>query len=691
MNQFSRNLMLWAIIVLAMVMLFNMFQQPQAGLQRVPYTEFLSKVDGGQVLSVTIQGHTLIGKTSDNKSIQAYAPQDAGLVSRLIEKKVEIKAEPPEESPWYMTLLASWFPMLLLIGVWIFFMRQMQSGSGKAMNFGRSRARMLNQESARVTFIDVAGVDEAKEELSEVVEFLSNPKKFTRLGGRIPKGVLLVGPPGTGKTLLARAVAGEAGVPFFSISGSDFVEMFVGVGASRVRDLFVQGKKNAPCLIFIDEIDAVGRQRGAGLGGGHDEREQTLNQLLVEMDGFESNEGVILIAATNRPDVLDPALLRPGRFDRQVVVPTPDLRGRRRILEVHTKRTPLDPDVDLEVLARGTPGFSGADLENLVNEAALQAAKLNQDKLDMRDFEFAKDKVLMGRERRSLILSDEEKRITAYHEGGHALAARLLPGSDPVHKVTIIPRGRALGVTMQLPEEDRHGYSRSYLKNNLVVLLGGRVAEELIFDDITTGASNDIERVTRMARKMVCEWGMSEAVGTLSIGETGEEVFIGREWVQNKNFSEDTARLVDSEVKRIVEEAHARCRKILQDNEKVLHRIARALLDRETITGDDLDLLMDNKELPPLDINGKPLKSSRLGGSHQDKGGDFVLEPDDAGQKTSGDAAAADAMGQTPPAASEESDPPRPDPATTPAPEHADHAGQTDLKDPADHAKQDRK
>ena len=683
--------MLWAIIVLAMVMLFNMFQQPQAGLQRVPYTEFLSKVDEGQVLSVTIQGHTLIGKTSDNKSIQTYAPQDAGLVNRLIEKKVEIKAEPPEESPWYMTLLVSWFPMLLLIGVWIFFMRQMQSGGGKAMSFGRSRARMLNQESARVTFADVAGVDEAKEELSEVVEFLSNPKKFTRLGGRIPKGVLLVGPPGTGKTLLARAVAGEAGVPFFSISGSDFVEMFVGVGASRVRDLFVQGKKNAPCLIFIDEIDAVGRQRGAGLGGGHDEREQTLNQLLVEMDGFESNEGVILIAATNRPDVLDPALLRPGRFDRQVVVPTPDLRGRRRILEVHTKRTPLDPDVDLEVLARGTPGFSGADLENLVNEAALQAAKLNQDKLDMRDFEFAKDKVLMGRERRSLILSDEEKRITAYHEGGHALTARLLPGSDPVHKVTIIPRGRALGVTMQLPEEDRHGYSRSYLKNNLVVLLGGRVAEELIFDDITTGASNDIESVTRMARKMVCEWGMSEAVGTLSIGETGEEVFIGREWVQNKNFSEDTARLVDSEVKRIVEEAHARCRKLLQDNEETLHRIARALLDRETITGDDLDLLMENKELPPLDINGKPLKSSRPGGpQNRDKGGDFVLEPDDAGQETSGDAAAADAMGQTPPA-TPETDPSRPEPATTPTPEQADHAGQADLKDPADHAEQDKK
>ncbi|SCM74311.1 ATP-dependent zinc metalloprotease FtsH [uncultured Desulfovibrio sp.] len=609
-NQMSRNLMLWAIIVLAMVMLFNMFQQPQGVMQRVPYSDFLNQVEGGQILSVTMQGHTLTGKTSDGKTVQTYAPQDLGLVNRLIEKKVEVKAEPPEEQPWYMTLLVSWFPMLLLVGVWIFFMRQMQGGGGKAMNFGRSKARMLSQDSVRVTFADVAGIDEAKDELAEVVEFLSNPKKFTRLGGRIPKGVLLVGPPGTGKTLLARAVAGEAGVPFFSISGSDFVEMFVGVGASRVRDLFVQGKKNAPCLIFIDEIDAVGRQRGAGLGGGHDEREQTLNQMLVEMDGFESNEGVILIAATNRPDVLDPALLRPGRFDRQVVVPTPDLRGRRRILEVHTKRTPLSGDVDLDVLARGTPGFSGADLENLVNEAALQAAKLNQDRLDMHDFEYAKDKVLMGRERRSLILSDDEKRITAYHEGGHALAARLLPGADPVHKVTIIPRGRALGVTMQLPEEDRHGYSRSYLRNTLVVLLGGRVAEELIFDDITTGASNDIERVTRMARKMVCEWGMSEAVGTLAIGETGEEVFIGREWVQNKNFSESTARLVDAEVKRIVDEAHSRCTELLKDNVEVLHRIAQALLDRETITGEELDLLLEDKELPPLDTNGKPMKYS---------------------------------------------------------------------------------
>ncbi len=602
MNQFTRNLTLWAIIALAMVMLFNMFQQPQSSSQQISYTEFLRQVDSGEITQVTIQGKNLIGHTVNGKNVQTYAPPDGGLVNRLMEKKVSIKAEPLEDQPWYMTLLISWFPMLLLIGVWIFFMRQMQGGGGKAMSFGRSRARLLNEEQGRVTFQDVAGVDEAKEELSEVVEFLSNPKKFTRLGGRIPKGVLLVGPPGTGKTLLARAVAGEAGVPFFSISGSDFVEMFVGVGASRVRDLFTQGKKNAPCLIFIDEIDAVGRQRGAGLGGGHDEREQTLNQLLVEMDGFESNEGVILIAATNRPDVLDPALLRPGRFDRQVIVPTPDLQGRRHILEVHTRRTPLSDDVKLDTLARGTPGFSGADLENLVNEAALQAAKANDESLTMAHFEWAKDKVLMGRERRSLILSDEEKRITAYHEAGHALAARLLPKTDPVHKVTIIPRGRALGVTMQLPEEDRHGYSRNYLKNTLVVLLGGRVAEELIFDDITTGAGNDIERVTRTARKMVCEWGMSDALGPLAIGETGEEVFIGREWVQNKNFSEETARLVDAEVKSIVNEARSHCHDLLQENIKILHAIAEALLERETITGEDLELIFTGKPLPPLDL-----------------------------------------------------------------------------------------
>ena len=601
MNQFTRNLLLWGIISLAMVIVFNLFSQPQpASQQRLTYSEFLRQADRGEIAEAAIQGNTISGKTRDGKPFQIYAPEDPGLVDKLIAQKVEVRAEPPEESPWYVTLLLSWFPMLLFVGVWVFFMRQMQGGAGRAMSFGRSRARLLNQEQGKVTFEDVAGVDEAKEELSEVVDFLSNPRKFTRLGGRIPKGVLLVGPPGTGKTLLARAVAGEAGVPFFSISGSDFVEMFVGVGASRVRDLFTQGKKNAPCLIFIDEIDAVGRQRGAGLGGGHDEREQTLNQLLVEMDGFESNEGVILIAATNRPDVLDPALLRPGRFDRQVVVPTPDVKGRLKILEVHTRKTPLADNVNLEVIARGTPGFSGAALENLVNEAALQAARAGQETVNMRDFEYAKDKVLMGKERRSLILSDDEKRITAYHEGGHALVAKLLPGTDPVHKVTIIPRGRALGVTMQLPEADRHSYSKDYLNNNLMVLLAGRVAEELVFNAITTGAGNDIERATNRARRMVCEWGMSDVIGPMAVGEQGEEVFIGREWAHSRNFSEDTARVVDAEVKKFVENARDRCHALLTEHMDLLHALAAALLERETITGEDIDLLIKGEPLPPF-------------------------------------------------------------------------------------------
>lgn len=616
MNQFSRNLMLWAVISLAMVVLFTMFSQPQLQQQPIAYSDFIAQVDRGEIAEARIQGDSISGKTVNGTAYQTFAPNDPGLVEHMLERNVLIKAEPPEEPPLLMSLLISWFPMLLLLGVWIFFMRQMQGGGGKAMSFGRSRARMITQEQGRVTFADVAGVDEAKEELSEVVEFLSNPRKFTRLGGRIPKGVLLVGPPGTGKTLLARAVAGEAGVPFFSISGSDFVEMFVGVGASRVRDLFLQGKKNAPCLIFIDEIDAVGRQRGAGLGGGHDEREQTLNQLLVEMDGFESNEGVILIAATNRPDVLDPALLRPGRFDRQVVVPTPDLRGRQHILNVHARRTPLSDDVNTEVLAKGTPGFSGADLENLVNEAALQAAKLNKDVVNMTDFEYAKDKVLMGKERRSLILSDDEKRITAYHEAGHTLAAIMLPGTDPIHKVSIIPRGRALGVTMQLPEEDRHGYSRKFLRNNLVVLLAGRVAEELVMDDITTGAGNDIERASKMARKMVCEWGMSEAVGPQSIGEQGEEVFLGREWGHTSSVSEETARLVDGEIKSLLEEARSRCHVILSENLELLHTLAASLLERETLTGDEVQRLRKGETLPPL----PPLASATPGATPENRG-----------------------------------------------------------------------
>jgi len=632
--------MLWAAISLVMVVLFNLFNQPQAPSSKLNYSNFIEKVNKGEVASVKIQGQRILGVTSDGQRFTTYAPEDPALVGELIKNKVQVEAEADEESPWY-AMLMSWFPMLLLVGVWVFFMRQMQSGNGRAMSFGRSRARMITQETTRVTFDDVAGVDEAKEELSEVVQFLSDPKKFTRLGGRIPKGVLLIGSPGTGKTLLARAVAGEAGVPFFSISGSDFVEMFVGVGAARVRDLFVQGKKNAPCLIFIDEIDAVGRQRGAGLGGGHDEREQTLNQLLVEMDGFESNEGVILIAATNRPDVLDPALLRPGRFDRQVIVPTPDLRGRQRILEVHSKKTPLSEGVDLETLARGTPGFTGADLENLVNEAALQAAKVGKNHVDMEDFEQAKDKVLMGKERRSLILSDEEKKTTAYHEAGHALAAIKLPGTDPIHKVSIIPRGRALGVTQQLPVDERHNYSKDFLINNLVVLMGGRVAEELVLNQLTTGASNDIERATAMARNMVCKWGMSEALGPLAYGEKDDEIFLGRELVHHKNFSEETSRRIDAEVRKFVEEAHQKAKDLLSENLEVLHAIAEALLERETISGEDISRLMKGEKLPPMEPKTPPAASAapetgRQSKRDADEGAaqsaedraEFSLEPD---------------------------------------------------------------
>ena len=606
MNSFAKNLLVWVTIMLVMIVLFNLFNQPAAPQLKVSYTDFLMKVDQGEILQVKIQGHKISGVLVGDKRFVTYSPNDPTLVQKLIKNKIEVVAEPEEDSPWYMTLFISWFPMLLLVGVWIFFMRQMQGGGGSggrggAMSFGRSKARMLNEETAKVTFQDVAGVDEAKEELSEIVQFLSEPKKFTRLGGRIPKGVLLIGSPGTGKTLLARAVAGEAGVPFFSISGSDFVEMFVGVGASRVRDLFAQGKKNAPCLIFIDEIDAVGRQRGAGLGGGHDEREQTLNQLLVEMDGFESNEGVILIAATNRPDVLDPALLRPGRFDRQVVVPTPDVRGRAHILNVHTRKTPLAEEVDLDVIARGTPGFSGADLENLVNEAALYAAKNNQDYVNMIDFEEAKDKVLMGRERRSLLLNDKEKETTAYHEAGHALIAKLLANTDPVHKVTIIPRGRALGVTQQLPVDDRHNYSKRYLEDTLVMLLGGRVAEELILNQMTTGASNDIERATKMARSMVCQWGMSDKLGPMTFGETNDQVFLGKEFGHSKDFSEDTSRLIDSEVRRIIDTAHEQAKTLLSENKESLHKLAAALLERETISGDEIDTLINGGDLPPLE------------------------------------------------------------------------------------------
>jgi len=623
-NNFMKNLILWATISLVMVALFNMFNNPQPVRNQINYSQFLNKVKQGDVVAVQIQGKKITGRFINDEKFRTVAPDDPNLVQTLLDKGIQIEAKPQEESPWYVTLLVSWFPMLLLIGVWIFFMRQMQGGGGggKAFSFGKSKAKMVTEESTKVTFEDVAGVDEAKEELTEVVDFLRNPKKFTRLGGRIPKGVLLVGAPGTGKTLLSRAVAGEAGVPFFSISGSDFVEMFVGVGASRVRDLFVQGKKNAPCLIFIDEIDAVGRQRGAGLGGGHDEREQTLNQLLVEMDGFESNEGVILIAATNRPDVLDPALLRPGRFDRQVVVPNPDLNGRLQILKVYAKKVALSRQVDLEVLARGTPGFSGADLENLVNEAALIAAKLDKDYVDMNDLEGAKDKVMMGKERRSMILSEEEKKTTAYHEGGHALVARLLPKADPVHKVSIIPRGRALGVTMQLPIDDRHNYSKEYLESTLAVMMGGRVAEQLFLNQLTTGASNDLERATKMARKMVCEWGMSETFGSMALSDNGNEVFLGRELVQHKHYSEETARLIDSEVKRIVQSAYDRAKKLLQGNEQIMYNLAEALLERETLTGEELNKIMEGEPLPPFEKPGakKPSRDTAEEADEPDEG-----------------------------------------------------------------------
>jgi cell division protease FtsH len=549
-------------------------------------------VDRGDVQKVTIQGHNIQGEYKNGERFRTFAPDDPELVKSLRDKKVKIAAKPEEDSPWYMVLLLNWFPMLLLIGVWIFFMRQMQVGGGKAMSFGKSRAKLLTENQHRVTFSDVAGVDEAKDDLQEIISFLKDPKKFTKLGGRIPKGCLLVGPPGTGKTLLARAIAGEAGVPFFSISGSDFVEMFVGVGASRVRDLFVQGKKNAPCIIFIDEIDAVGRHRGAGLGGGHDEREQTLNQLLVEMDGFEANEGVILIAATNRPDVLDPALLRPGRFDRRVVVPRPDVKGREGILQVHTRKVPVGSDVDIGVLARATPGFAGADLENLVNEAALLAARNNKEKVDMHDFELAKDKVMMGAERRSMIISEEEKRNTAFHEAGHALVAKLLPGADPIHKVTIIPRGMALGLTQQLPIDEKHTYPREYLLNNLVILFGGRVAEELVLNHMTTGAGNDIEKATDLARRMVCEWGMSEKLGPMTFGKKEEEIFLGRDFTQKVDYSESTAIEIDAEVRRIIQDSYHKAKDLLKSNLRLLHKVAETLLEKEVLDGSEIDAIV---------------------------------------------------------------------------------------------------
>jgi len=595
-NPLQKNIALWLIISLIFVLLYNLFNQPKNAQDSVIFSDFIAAVEKGQVVEVSIQGENISGKFVNGKSFKTYAPKEAGVVPLLKEKGVRIAAKPVEDSPWYMTVLISWFPTILLIAIWIFFMRQMQSGGGKAMSFGKSRARLMTDRSKKVTFNDVAGIDEAKAELQEIIDFLRDPKKFTRLGGRIPKGVLLVGPPGTGKTLLARAIAGEADVPFFTISGSDFVEMFVGVGASRVRDLFTQGKKNAPCIIFIDEIDAVGRHRGAGLGGGHDEREQTLNALLVEMDGFESNEGVILVSATNRPDVLDPALLRPGRFDRQVVVPLPDVKGREKILEVHMRKTIIAEDVQGAVIARGTPGFSGADIENLVNEAALHAARNGKEKVSMMDFEYAKDKVMMGAERKSMVISEKEKRITAYHEAGHALVAKMLPGTDPIHKITIIPRGRALGLTQQLPMDEKHTYPRRYLLNSIAILLGGRAAEELVLDDFTTGAGNDIERATDLARHMVCDWGMSP-MGPMSFGKKEEQIFLGRELAMHKDYSEETARKIDAEIARIVSDGYATAKKALSENLQILHTLAEELIKREVLNAEDLDAIISGRGL----------------------------------------------------------------------------------------------
>ncbi|MDD3580200.1 MAG: ATP-dependent zinc metalloprotease FtsH [Desulfobacca sp.] len=615
---FYKNLALWLLISLVMIFLFNFFNRPQSTREKtqISYSQFVDLVTEGKVASVTLQGEEIVGKKLDGNEFHTYSPRDPELIKILRDKGVEIAAKPVEDSPWYTSFLISWLPMILLVGIWIFFMRQMQAGGGKAMSFGKSRARMMTESTVKITFSDVAGIEEVKEEVTEIIEFLKDPKRFSRLGGRIPKGVLLVGPPGTGKTLLARAIAGEAGVPFFSISGSDFVEMFVGVGAARVRDLFLQGKKQSPCIIFIDEIDAVGRHRGAGLGGGHDEREQTLNQLLVEMDGFEANEGVILIAATNRPDVLDPALLRPGRFDRQVVVPIPDLKGREAILKVHTRKTPIADMVDLSVLARGTPGFSGADLENLVNEAALFAARANKDRLTMEDFEHAKDKILMGSERKSMILSEEEKKNTAYHESGHTLVARLLPGTDPNHKVTIIPRGRALGVTQQLPLDEKHTYSKEYLINTLIVLLGGRAAEELVLHHLTTGAGNDIERATDLARKMVCDWGMSDELGPLTFGKREEQIFLGREISQHRDYSEETARKIDAEIKNLIMSCHQQASELLRTNLSKLHALAQALLVKETLGGHEIDDIINNSAstspAEPEDTPDSPVSQSLL-------------------------------------------------------------------------------
>ena len=614
---FSRNLALWIVVALLVFALFNLFQgSPSRGPENtLAFSEFLSEVNRGDILEVTIQGKKISGHFRDGRSFSTYSPDAPNLVSQLTDRGVRITAVPADDgSPTFWGILISWFPMLLLIGIWIFFMRQMQGGGGKAMGFGKSRARVLTEKTGRVTFEDLAGIDEAKQELEEIVEFLKDPHKFQRLGGKIPKGCLLVGPPGTGKTLLARAIAGEANVPFFTISGSDFVEMFVGVGASRVRDMFEQGKKNAPCIIFIDELDAVGRHRGAGLGGGNDEREQTLNQLLVEMDGFESNEGVILIAATNRPDVLDPALLRPGRFDRQVVVPNPDILGREKILKVHMRKVPLGTDVDARVIARGTPGFSGADLANLVNEAALLAARAGKRLVGMADFESAKDKVMMGAERRSMVMSEDEKKLTAFHEAGHALVGLHMPKTDPLHKVTIIPRGRALGLTMQLPERDKLNQSKTELESLLAILYGGRVAEELVFgqENVTTGALSDIQRATDIARRMVTEFGFSSKLGPLRYTDNQEEVFLGHSVTQRKNVSDATAKVIDDEIRRLIDDAEGHARRILKEHGDEMEKIALALLEYETLTGEEVRALLRGEPIVrPIDDEPTPRDSGR--------------------------------------------------------------------------------
>jgi cell division protease FtsH len=606
-NSTVKTVVFWLVIVLSAFLLWQVVRTGANSQKEKPinFSEFLADVDQGKVSEVTITAQEVRGKFKDQSTFSSTAPANyPDMIKDLRDKGVSINIRDVTSGSWPLQLLGTWAPLILLAALWFFMIRQMQTGGNKALSFGKSRARLLSMQQKKVTFKDVAGVDEAKEELREIIEFLREAQKFQKLGGRIPKGVLLVGPPGTGKTLLARAVAGEANVPFFSISGSDFVEMFVGVGASRVRDLFEQGKKNAPCIIFIDEIDAVGRHRGAGLGGGHDEREQTLNQLLVEMDGFESNEGVILMAATNRPDVLDPALLRPGRFDRRVVVSRPDVRGREEILRVHTRKIPLAEDVDLTVLARGTPGFSGADLANMVNEAALSAARQNRKAVLHYDFELAKDKVLMGVERKSMILSDEEKKVTAYHEAGHALIAMTLPHSDPVHKVTIIPRGMALGVTMQLPIDDKHNYTKEYLETEIAILMGGRLAEELFLNQMSTGAGNDIERATELARKMVCEWGMS-TLGPLAFGKKEEQIFLGREIAQHRDYSEDTAIKIDLEVRRLVDEGYNKAKDILSGGRETLTKIALALLEREVLDANEIKMLVDGQELPPVKAPSK--------------------------------------------------------------------------------------